>query len=381
MRIGVSVIVQNSLDWDRFEASEKGEQVGPPQVSDASVWRDELEFAGEIEPLGFDSIWTIEHHNTPYAMVPDPLQFLSYVAGMTSKVDVGTMVLVLPWHNPMRVAEQLVLLQSFLGPDRVIRAGFGRGAGQREFPPMFSPMSESRGRFNEGLEVLRLALSEERFSYHGEHYQFDDISLRPRPADASAILDNLHGAWGTPQSQPVVAATGLKPLIIPQRAWADYHGELANFAEIRAERGFARAKPIIIVWAYCAKTEPEAAEVARRYIPPYADTALRHYELLGEHFKDVKGYEFYAEMREQLVNAPVSPHEALHQVWIDNSLWGTPEQCIEKLRGISETLDPEEIVLVLKYADMPLDLAQRSMRLFAKEVLPALQELPAPTAA
>jgi alkanesulfonate monooxygenase SsuD/methylene tetrahydromethanopterin reductase-like flavin-dependent oxidoreductase (luciferase family) len=369
------VIVQNSRDWDRFEAGEHGEVVGEVQPTDASIWRDELELTAEIEPLGFDSIWSIEHHNTPYGMVPDPLQFLSCVAGMTSKVDVGTMVLVLPWHNPMRVAEQLSLLQQFMGPDRVVKAGFGRGAGKREFPPMFSPMEQSRGRFDEGLEVIRLALSQERFSYEGQYYQYDDISLRPRPADAAALLENFHGAWGTPQSQPLVAATGLKPLVIPQRAWADYLGELAEFAQIRSEKGFVPAKPTIIVWAYCAETAEAAEEGARRYIPPYADTALRHYELLGEHFKDVKGYEFYAEMREQLVNAPVSPHEALHQVWIDNSLWGTPEHCIEQLRELSATLDPEEIVLVFKYADMPLAEAQCSMRLFAKEVLPAVRDI------
>lgn len=379
MRVGVSVVVQNSLDWDRFEAGERGEAVGPPQVDDAAVWRDELELTAEIEPLGFDSIWTVEHHNTPYAMVPNPLLFLAHVAGMTSRVDVGTMVLVLPWHNPMRVAEDLAVLQNLLGPDRSVRAGFGRGAGKREFPPMFSPMDQSRDRFNEGIDVIRLALSEERFSYEGKHYRYDDISMRPRPRDAAAILDNLHGAWGTPHSQPIVAATGLKPLIIPQRSWADYLQELAGFASIRAERGFVPARPVIIVWAYCAETEELAREGARRYIPSYSDTALRHYELLGEHFKSVKGYEAYAELREQLVSAEVPPESALHQVWLDNSLWGTPEQCLEKFRGMSATLDPAEIVLVFKYSDMPLDVAQRSMRLFAKEVLPAVHELPSPT--
>ena len=78
--------------------------------SDAEVYRNELRFAEMAEPLGFDSVWSVEHHFDDYTMCPDVLQFLSYMAGKTKHVKLGSMVVVLPWHDPIRVAEQASLL-------------------------------------------------------------------------------------------------------------------------------------------------------------------------------------------------------------------------------------------------------------------------------
>src|ERR1051325_1030101 len=76
-------------------------------LSDAEVYRQEVRLAELAEPLGFDSVWSIEHHFDDYTMCPDALQFLSYMAGKTSHVKLGSMVVVLPWHDPIRVAEQV----------------------------------------------------------------------------------------------------------------------------------------------------------------------------------------------------------------------------------------------------------------------------------
>ena len=74
-------------------------------------------------------MWTIEHHFTPYTMVTNPLQYLTYIAGITKNVDLGTMVVVLPWHNPVRIAEDVNMLDAFLGDGREIILGVGRGLG------------------------------------------------------------------------------------------------------------------------------------------------------------------------------------------------------------------------------------------------------------
>src|SRR6266851_5069511 len=79
-------------------------------LSDAEVYRQELRLAEMAEPLGFDSVWSVEHHFDDYTMVPDVLQFLSYMAGKTKHVKLGSMVVVLPWHDPIRVAEQVTML-------------------------------------------------------------------------------------------------------------------------------------------------------------------------------------------------------------------------------------------------------------------------------
>ena len=115
--------------------------------SDAEVYREELRIAEMAEPLGFDSIWSIEHHFTDYTMCPDAVQFLSYMAGRTKKAKLGTMVIVLPWHDPVRVAEQISLLDHVSGGRMIL--GFGRGLARVEYDGFRIDQNEGRERFVE----------------------------------------------------------------------------------------------------------------------------------------------------------------------------------------------------------------------------------------
>ena len=96
---------------------------------DLQVYRDELRLADLAEPLGFQSIWGVEHHFTDYTMCPDVLQFLTYMAGRTESARLGSMVVVLPWHDPLRVAEQVSMLDNLSGGRLIL--GLGRGASVR----------------------------------------------------------------------------------------------------------------------------------------------------------------------------------------------------------------------------------------------------------
>src|ERR1041385_8265580 len=120
--------------------------------SDRDVYREELRLADLAEPLGLDSVWAVEHNFTDYTMCPDVLQFLTYMAGRTRRVALGSMVVVLPWHDPLRVAEEVSMLDAISG-GRVIR-GLGRGAGKVEFEGFRLAMDESRARFVESAELL-----------------------------------------------------------------------------------------------------------------------------------------------------------------------------------------------------------------------------------
>jgi hypothetical protein len=111
MKVGVTLFFQNYFDWDRYDARGFDR---PSATPDSHIYDEELRLGDLIEPLGFDAIWTVEHHHTPYTMIPDPTQLLSYYAGRTSKADMGTMVMVLPWHNPLHVAENIALLDNLL---------------------------------------------------------------------------------------------------------------------------------------------------------------------------------------------------------------------------------------------------------------------------
>src|SRR5256886_8274884 len=94
MRVGMTVVCQNPHDGE----------------ADHTVYADELRLADLAEPLGFDSIWGVEHHFTNYTMCPDVLEFLTYMAGRTRRVQLGSMVVVLPWHDPIRLAEEISVL-------------------------------------------------------------------------------------------------------------------------------------------------------------------------------------------------------------------------------------------------------------------------------
>jgi hypothetical protein len=85
MKVGVSLFAQNYVDWDRYEAAEAGLPEGraPQLVTDAQIYREQFQLGRLVEPLGFDSLWTVEHHFTPYTMINNPTQFLAYFAGCT----------------------------------------------------------------------------------------------------------------------------------------------------------------------------------------------------------------------------------------------------------------------------------------------------------
>ncbi len=96
MRVGATIFNQNYGDWDRYEAEEQGKSVPARAArSDRDIFNEEIGIARIADETGFNSVWTIEHHFTPYTMVTNPLQYLTYIAGITKKVDLGTMVTVL----------------------------------------------------------------------------------------------------------------------------------------------------------------------------------------------------------------------------------------------------------------------------------------------
>src|SRR6185436_11201813 len=111
-------------------------------LSDAEVYANEIRLAEMAEPLGFDSIWSVEHHFDDYTMCPDVLQLLTYFAGRTRTIKLGSMVVVLPWHGPIRVAEQVSLL------DR------GRGLARIEYERFRLHQNEGRAKFVEYAELV-----------------------------------------------------------------------------------------------------------------------------------------------------------------------------------------------------------------------------------
>ena len=149
----------------------------------------------------------------------------------------------------------------------------------------------------------------------------------------------------------------------------EYVPELADYNRLTREAGFTPSGPIVCMWIYCAETEALAREGANRYIAEYAKSSTLHYELTGSHFEGVKGYEAYAQRAAALNAVAGNRDEVLAmrgEARLANNVFGTPDQCVEKISAIVAATGAQEIVLVVKFSSMSYDVAQASHKLFAK---------------
>ena len=376
MRFGVAWTFSNHTDWDRFEALERGEDVGEMSLPDSQVWADTLAMVDLAEPLGFDSIWSLEQHAAPYLMCPDPTQFLTYCAARTRKANVGSMITVLPWHHPIRLAEQISVLQHVLGPDRKYFLGIGRGLARRNFDSMTADMETSREKFNEVLDILQLAFTQEIFSYEGQFFTFNNVSLRPRPLDPTVVTE-AWGAWTSEASLRNMAERGLHPLTTLNKTMEDWVREVEQFDVIRRESGHGPAeRPIFEAPLYCCASEQEAREGAEQFFDEYIDSVVRIYEIGTERFARAKGYEDYHSKGSQYGDGTAeNARQMLTDKLLRDAVWGTPDQCAEKIEAAYDLLQPSEFVVFLGLGSMTSAQAEKSMRLFAEKCLPRLDHL------
>jgi alkanesulfonate monooxygenase SsuD/methylene tetrahydromethanopterin reductase-like flavin-dependent oxidoreductase (luciferase family) len=143
------------------------------------LYRDHLEEAVLAEELGFDCVWVSEHHFAPDCWNPAPFAFLGAVAARTARVRLGTYVLLLPLHNPLRVAEDVAVLDN-ISQGR-IDLGVGVGSSPEEFRTFGIPVENRLGRTFEALRIIERCFAGERFSHQGKYYNFPDIHLTTRP--------------------------------------------------------------------------------------------------------------------------------------------------------------------------------------------------------
>jgi len=341
---------------------------------DHDVYREELRLADLAEPLGFDSVWSVEHHFTDYTMCPDVLQFLTYMAGRTRRVSLGSMVVVLPWHDPLRVAEEVSMLDAISGGRLIL--GLGRGAGKVEFDGFRLSMDESRTRFVESAEMLLRGLESGFVEYDGAFIKQPRKAIRPAPF--KSFRGRTYAAAVSPESIPIMADLGVGMLIIPQKPWGEVAKELHAYRQAYREINGADAPPPICAgWVFCDPDADRAREMARRYVGGYFHTVLDHYQFAGDHLKTMKGYEYYGKFSEKISTYGA---EGVIDFFVDLQVSGTPEQCHEKILDIRRRVGNDHFVGVFSYAGMPYDEAERNIQLFAREVMPALQKLGAPPA-
>jgi alkanesulfonate monooxygenase SsuD/methylene tetrahydromethanopterin reductase-like flavin-dependent oxidoreductase (luciferase family) len=337
--------------------------------ADREVYQQELRLTDFAEPLGFESIWGVEHHFTDYTMCPDVLQFLTYMAGRTERAQLGSMVVVLPWHDPMRVAEQVSMLDNISGGRMIL--GLGRGAGKVEFDGFRLPMDESRQRFVESAEMLLQGLETGYCEYEGTLIKQPRAAIRPKPF--KSFRGRTYAAAVSPESAPIMAKLGVGMLIIPQKPWSEVARELETYRGVyRQTNGTEAPPPICAGWTFCDESADRAETLARQYISGYFQTVLDHYNFASDALGKTKGYEYYGKMAEKI---STYGDDKVKDFFMSLQVWGTPEQCYAKILDVRERVGNEHFIGVFSYAGMPSAEAERSMRLFARDVRPELQKL------
>jgi alkanesulfonate monooxygenase SsuD/methylene tetrahydromethanopterin reductase-like flavin-dependent oxidoreductase (luciferase family) len=338
--------------------------------TDRNVYRNELRLADLAEPLGFESVWGVEHHFTDYTMCPDVLQFLTYMAGRTRKVQLGSMVVVLPWHHPMRVAEQVVMLDHMSNGRFIF--GIGRGLGRVEFEGFGVNQEDSREIFIESAQMILEGLERGYCEFNGKFIKQAKRYIRPRPF--KSFKGRTYAAAVSPESSTIMAKLGIGILIIPQKPWPMVAQELNDYRQVyRDTNGTEAPPPIVGGWTFCDKDAGRAEELARKYIGGYWNTVVRHYELIGDHLTKMRGYEAYKAVQER-TSMPGGMDQMI-DFFLALQTWGTPEQIYEKVVDIQKRTGAEAFNAVFSYAGMPYEVAEESMRLFASEVMPELKKL------
>lgn len=354
MHVGMSVVFQNP------------ERARP----DHEVWHDELKLADMAEPLGYQSVWTVEHHFTDYMLAPNPMQFLTWVAARTKDVQLGSMVAVLPWHDPLRLAEQITMLDILSGGRLIL--GIGRGAALVEFDGFRVPMDESRPRFAESAEMLLDGLERGWVEYDGEYIKQPRRDIRPAPF--KSFKDRCYAASVSPASIPMMAKLGVGLLIIPQKPWPEVEKELAEYRkQYREIRGEEAPAPIFAGWTFVDEDAGRAEEMALKYIAGYFKTVLKHYEFASPHLASTKGYEYYGKIADKIAEIG---EDKFVEFFMSLQVYGTPEKCFETIVRTRERLGSDTFIGVFSYTGMPHEEAARNMRLFASDIMPELKKLP-----
>jgi alkanesulfonate monooxygenase SsuD/methylene tetrahydromethanopterin reductase-like flavin-dependent oxidoreductase (luciferase family) len=360
-----TVLVAELLDAKLGGAVPEGPGFG---TSPAQAIQDELELIEYADELGYDTCWVREHHFTHYGFLPNTMSLLAHAAARTKRIRLGTAVVTLPLHHPIRAAEDAALIDVLSGGR--LDLGVGRGYQSIEFDAFGVPLEESRARTDEAIEIItRLWTSDDPIGFNGQFYQFHDIQLQPKPIQkphppihyASISRDSIlhYGAKGIPF---IVDPTGTM-------------GSLAELADLWSREAVAHGHPgrgdlVACRYVWLAPTNAQA----RTYVgnaPPVSQLSVD--KTLAPRKPDgsiASGYEYW----ERGWHGRTVEHYAADADWDDRWIAGDMERVVDDIRAL-EHMGYANLCVIFGLDAQPVGVSEikRRMALFAKEVMPAFE--------
>ena len=307
--------------------------------------RDYVEMCVEAEALGFDSSFLVEHHFSGRGQVSASLDLLAWVAARTTTLRLGTAVIVLPWHDPVLLAERAATLDLMSGGR--LEFGVGKGYRHSEFAGFCVPYEQAQARFEEALEVIITAwTSDARFSHHGSFWQYEDVIVEPPPSQTPH--PPVWIAAGTPDSIRRVAARGCK-LLLDQFASTDTVGERLALFRAECEARGRTFDPLDVAVArnfYVARDAVDAQTALARLAHTHAGMVARSQHPDGRNQSHITAY----------AGTPGATEAS--------ALYGTPDRIAAEL----EALCAVGVQHVLLHGG---ESTRQSVRQFSTEIMPA----------
>jgi probable F420-dependent oxidoreductase len=339
----------------------------PEPGAQARYYREALDQVLRAEQLGFDSAWVTEHHFSRHGIVSATMAFLAYLAGVTSTIRLGTAVAVLPFHNPIQLAEEAATVD-VLSNGR-LDFGVGRGYQWSEFHKLDIPMDQASRRFEEAMDVITRAwTSPSPFDHRGEFWSFNDMTVHPKPVQTPH--PPVWVAASSPAGMERVARHGWNLLIGQGESLAHVAAQAEQFRALVGEAGLDYS-PGRIVAARAMYAAPSREQARRDTEAPFmwfkqtgqevAAPPDRRVELLPEDFK---------EYRRRFVGGASPSDDAM----LDNvTLFGTPDFIAQRIAGLRQA-GVENLIFFVNFGGIESRKVLASLELFAREVMPQFRE-------
>jgi alkanesulfonate monooxygenase SsuD/methylene tetrahydromethanopterin reductase-like flavin-dependent oxidoreductase (luciferase family) len=310
-----------------------------------------LEESVLAEELGFDSVWMEEHHSIAGHYWPSPLVVLAAIAARTTRVTLGTDVIVTPFYHPVRLAEDVAVIEALSG-DRLI-LGMAIGYRPDEFSLYDAELDRRGGQLEELISLLRRLWRGERVEHAGRHYRVSG-SIQPVPRAEPAIWI---GGWGP---RTIERAAALADAWVPGPT-----ADLARLLELRASYDAA---------LHAAGRDPGSVPrpLTREVI--VARTDERAMELAERHLMISYRDEYGGGWRHPLIGAADrTRHDELGEIGRDRFIVGSPQTCVRLIRRFVDELGIDHLICRLFFPGMPHAHIIDEIRLLAAEVVPAFR--------
>ena len=330
------------------------------------------EMFGQIEyaeQLGFDSVWLAEHHGSQYGSMPSGAVAAAAVAKITEKMRIGLAVSILPFNNPVRIAEDYAMVDVISGGR--LDMGVGRGYQPREFKHLglADKQAHSREIFEESLDILIGLWENESFSYHGRYFQLDDVRLTPRPVQKPRPPITV--AAISPSTFELVGKYGLNVMVTPTLMSLD---ELKGFVLDAKRRLIAagveeKALNFPMNWqVHLAETEAEALSRPAKALDWYFNLVMK----LVPKGPNAQGYEYMANVAAEFEKSGGVDIQNLREGGI--IMLGTPEMMRAKLTELRDDIGQRQVFCWMRIGGLEDRKVRASMKLFAEEVMPYFKD-------